>query len=66
MDIIPRMEIWYRPNGLSGKSKMDAITTNGNVVLGNKVTMIINHYFEWEPAGFFPGNGEPAFVLEMQ
>lgn len=48
------------------KSKMDAITTNGNVVLGNKVTMIINHYYNWEPAGFFPGNGEPAFVLEMQ
>jgi len=47
------------------KSKMDAITTNGNVVLGNKVTIIINHYYEWEPAGFFPGNGEDAFVLEM-
>jgi PKD repeat protein len=47
------------------KSKLDAITTNGNVVLGNKVTIIINHYFNWEPAGFFPGNGEPAFVLEM-
>jgi PKD repeat protein len=47
------------------KSKMDAITTNGNVVLGNKVTIILNHYFEWEPAGFFPGNGENAFVLEM-
>jgi len=48
------------------KSKMDAITTNGNVVLGNKVTIIINHYFNWEPAGFFPGNGETAYVLEMQ
>lgn len=47
------------------KSKMDAITTNGNVVLGNKVTIIINHYYEWEPAGFFPGNGEDPFVLEM-
>lgn len=47
------------------KNKLDAITTNGNVVLGNKVTIIINHYFEWEPAGFFPGSGEDAFVLEM-
>lgn len=47
------------------KSKMDAITTNGNVVLGNKVTMIINHYYNWEPAGFFPGSGENAYVLEM-
>lgn len=47
------------------KSKIDAITVNGNVALGNKVTIIINHYFEWEPAGFFPGSGENAFVLEM-
>jgi PKD repeat protein len=47
------------------KNKLDAVTTNGNVVMGNKVTMIINHYYNWEPAGFFPGNGENAFVLEM-
>jgi PKD repeat protein len=47
------------------KSKLDAITTNGNVVLGNKVTIIINHYFEWNPAGFFPGSGEAAYVLNM-
>ena len=47
------------------KNKLDAVTTNGNVVMGNKVTMVINHYYEWEPAGFFPGNGEAAFVLEM-
>jgi PKD repeat protein len=47
------------------KNKLDAVTTNGNVVMGNKVTIVINHYFEWEPAGFFPGNGETAYVLEM-
>jgi hypothetical protein len=47
------------------KSKMDAITTNGNVTLGNKVTIIINHYYNWEPAGFFPGQYEMPFVLDM-
>jgi PKD repeat protein len=47
------------------KAKLSAPTINGNVSLGNKVTIVINHYFNWEPAGFFPGNGETAFVLEM-
>jgi PKD repeat protein len=47
------------------KNKLDAITTNGNVVMGNKVTIVVSHYFEWEPAGFFPGSGETAYVLEM-
>jgi hypothetical protein len=48
------------------KSKLDANTTNGNVVLGNKVTMILNHYdVGWNPVDFFPGSGENAFILEM-
>ncbi len=47
------------------KSKLSANTVNGQVNLGNKVTIIINHYVEWEPAGFFPGNGQKAYVLTM-
>jgi PKD repeat protein len=47
------------------KLKLTGTTIHGAVNLGNKVTIIINHYYNWEPAGFFPGNGEPAYVLEM-
>ena len=47
------------------KLKLSGTTINGPVNLGNKVTMVINHYYNWEPAGFFPGNGEPAYVLNM-
>jgi PKD repeat protein len=47
------------------KLKLSGTTINGPVNLGNKVTIIINHYYNWEPAGFFPGNGEPAYVLNM-
>jgi PKD repeat protein len=47
------------------KLKLSGTTIHGAVNLGNKVTIIINHYFEWNPAGFFPGQGQPAFVLNM-
>jgi PKD repeat protein len=47
------------------KLKLDGTTKNGAVTLGDKVTIIINHYLAWEPAGFFPGQGEAAFVLNM-
>lgn len=47
------------------KLKLSGTTIHGAVNLGNKVTIIINHYYNWEPAGFFPGNGEPAYVLNM-
>jgi uncharacterized protein (TIGR02145 family) len=47
------------------RDKLEAITTNGQVVMGDTVTIIFNHYYEWEPAGFFPGLGEPAYILDM-
>jgi len=47
------------------RDKLNAITSNGYVVMGDTVTIIFNHYFEWEPAGFFPGIGEPAYILDM-
>jgi uncharacterized protein (TIGR02145 family) len=47
------------------RDKLEAITTNGQVVMGDTVTIMFNQYFEWEPAGFFPGLGEPAYILDM-
>jgi PKD repeat protein len=45
------------------RSKMNAPKVG--LSMGEKVTLIINHYFEWEPAGFFPVSGSPAFIYEM-
>jgi hypothetical protein len=47
------------------KSKLEGHTINGSVKLGDKVTIIFNHYLNWEPAGFFPGQGEHAYILDM-
>jgi hypothetical protein len=45
------------------RSKMNAPKVG--LSMGEKVTVIINHYFDWEPAGFFPVSGSPAFIYEM-
>lgn len=45
------------------KSKLAA--PQKGMVLGKKVSIIMMHYVDWNPAGFFPGQGDAAYVFEM-
>ena len=46
------------------RSKMTA--PKKQLGMGNKVTLVMTHYVNWEPAGFFPAQGAAACVFNMQ